>query len=139
MVDTKNSSTAVDNWEGSISQIPQRYRQGVEDADNVVDKMIAAEDVWVEAIIEAANNKARQKGLEGLSDREWKNLTTNKGASRIGPGMRAAKAGFKEGIGKVISALQEVDLPARTTSPMQNIDNRVKPIVKRMVEVGETA
>lgn len=135
MVETKSTSDSVDAWEGAIPGIPGSYRRGIDAASDVVRKMIAAEDLWVDAVIKAANEERRSKGLEGLTDSEWKRLTRDKGATRIGPGMRAAVDKFRDGIGDVLDALKEVDLPDRTTDPMANIDNRVKPIVSRLVKL----
>jgi len=134
MVETKGAATAVKNWEDAISKVPTRYEQGVQAAKNVIEKSKAAEDLWKEKIIDAANREARKKGLEKVTDSEWKAAALSKGKARIGEGMRASLDKFRAGISEVISVIESIQLESRTADPEANVDRRVKPIVKALHE-----
>ena len=128
MVKTKGLAQTQANWDGAIGQAASKYKVGVEAADNVIEKAIAAEDNYAAGVSEAVANRTRVKGLQKTSTAEWKAAASTKGAQRIGPGMTAAKAKFGAGMGEVLSTIESVQIAARTQDPMANIDNRVKPI-----------
>jgi len=132
MVRTKGLSATVKNWEGSIGVIPGRYRSGVEATNNWKARATAGDDLWKTRTSEAIANNSRQKGLDKVSDSDWKNNALGKGASRIGPGIRAAVADYSKGMAAVLSAIESVSLPDRVADPEQNVINRVVPIVKAL-------
>lgn len=131
-MDTKSPAAARKNWEDAIGRVPSKYKEGVSGASNVIEKSKAAEDLWKSAITEAAAREARKKGLNNVSDAEWKKASTDKGANRIASGMEASKDKFGSGISEVISKLQSITLPARTTDVRQNVNNRVGLIAEEL-------
>jgi len=130
-LETKSASEAVSNWTDAIGRIPAKYKKGVESASNVIERSKAAEENWKNAVQEAAAREARRKGLEKISDADWKRAATEKGAARIGPGMQAAKDKFARGISEVIGVLQGINLPPRTLDPEQNVE-RVRVIARQL-------
>jgi len=131
-MDTKPVSLAVDNYKTAIGSVPAKYKRGVEAASNVIQKSKDAEELWKAAVTEAAARNARAKGLEKVSDADWKKAAVEKGAARIGGGMTAGVGKFSSGISEVISVLQGTTLGPRTTDPEANVDARVKPIVRAL-------
>ena len=129
MVDTKSLEQTKKNWEGSHARVPAAYQAGVQNAKDVINKGIAAEDLYAAKVQEAIANKSRAKGLAKVSDEQWRQAAMTKGGARIGPGMAAAKDKYASGMGEVLSTIQSVTLPPRSADPMANVDNRVKPIV----------
>lgn len=132
MVETKGAAVAVKNYEDAIASVPGKYEQGVNAASNVIAKSKAAEGLWKEKVIDAANREARSRGLDKVSDADWKNAALTKGKTRIGDGMRAAKPKFQRGITEVISVIEGTSIADRTADPEANVDNRVKPIVRAL-------
>ena len=135
---TKSAAEAAKKWSDSIGRVPAAYQAGVAATNDQKEKSLAAEELYKQRVIERANAGARAKGIEATPDSKWKDNALKKGASRIGPGMQAAKPDYDKGIAKVISTLQSVDLPARTADPDTNIDNRVKPIARALRAMKES-
>ena len=63
-----------------------------------------------------------------------KRAAIEKGAARIGPGMRAGALKRKANYEPFRAALQALELPPRVEDPMANIDNRAKAVVKTLIE-----
>ena len=135
MVKTKGVDATRKNWEGAIGRVPAAYKDGVQRATNQNENAIAAEALYKEAVIKAANEGARVKGLQKSSTAEWKRRASEVGSTRIGAGMTASKDKFGKGITDVISTIESTSIGDRTTDPMSNIDNRVKPIAKALYDM----
>ena len=131
-MDTKSPSAATENWNASIGRVAGAYKKGVEAATNVIERSKAAEETWKAGIQAAAARDARRKGLEKVSDADWKKAAVDKGAARIGAGMTAGKEKFARGISEVIGVLQGISLPPRSIDPEANVDARVKPIAREL-------
>ena len=129
MVKTKGLSATQKNWEAGIGRAPAKYAEGVRGTSNWQANAIAGEDLFGQKMSEAISNKSRANGISKVSDSEWQSAALDKGASRIGPGMTAAKGKFNTGIAKVISTIEGVTIAPRSADPMANVDGRVKPIV----------
>lgn len=127
-MDTKSLEETTKNWEGAIPRVAAAYSAGVQGAQNIIAKAIAGEENYAAGVSAAVANKSRAKGLQKISDEDWRNAALKKGAVRIGAGMTEAKGKFSSGMGEVLSVLQGITLPARTQDPAANVDNRVKPI-----------
>ena len=82
---------------------------------------------------EALAEERRKKGIEKVSDSDWRDAAVKKGAARIGEGMRGAVDAQASGYSPFKSALEGISLPARSADPIANIDNRVKPVVNVLV------
>lgn len=132
MVKTKGLSATVANWQGSIGVIPGRYKAGINATTDWKQRAEASNELWKQATQEAISNDMRAKGLSRTSDSDWKSAALEKGASRIGPGIRAAVDDYQKGMGPVISAIESVSLPDRVADAEQNVINRVLPIVKAL-------
>lgn len=129
MVDTKPLAQVQKNWEGSIARVPSAYKDGVAGASNVIAKGVAAESLYQEKLQESFATNRRATNLAKVTDAEWKSAAMDKGARRIGEGMTKASGKFNKGIANVLTTIQGVTIAPRTSDPMQNVDNRVKPIV----------
>lgn len=137
MVDTKSLDQTQKNWEASHGRVPQAYSEGVRGAKDVIAKGIAAEDLYAQKVQEAIASKRRAKKLALVSDEQWRAAALDKGASRIATGMAASKQKFNTGMSKVLSTIQSVSIAPRTSDPMANVDNRVKPIVAALAKLKE--
>ncbi len=132
MVETKSLEQSTKNWNDAIGRVPAAYAAGVSGASGVIAASIAAEELYAQKMQESIAAKRRAVKLAEVTDEMWKKASLDKGATRIGAGMTAAKPKFATGIGKVLDVLHGVTLPARVADPMQNVENRVKPIVSAL-------
>lgn len=137
MVKTKGIERTRANWEGAIGSVPGKYADGVRGASNVIEKAIAAEALYAEKIQAAISKGSRAKGLAKISDEDWRKAALNKGASRIATGMSESKDKFASGMATVLSTIESVSIAPRSADPMQNVDNRVKPIVAALHKLKE--
>lgn len=137
MVKTKGLERSVKNWTGSIPIVSGRYTDGVDAASGVIEASKAAEDLWAEKMAAAVAARARSKGLDKVTDADWKRKAKEKGAARIGPGMRAAEDKFRSGMSEVISTIEGVSLPPRGPSGRENLVNRAGPIVDALEALGK--
>jgi len=129
MVDTKPLDQVTKKWDAAIGRVPGAYTDGVNSAKDVIAKGVAAEELYKQKLQESMADGRRARNLAKVSDEQWRAAAREKGASRIGPGMTAAKGKFRAGISDVLSTIQGVSIAPRSADPMANIDNRVKPIV----------
>jgi len=135
MVRTKGLEATVGNWKGAIGSVPGRYKQGVQAANNTIERAIEAEDLYAAKVQEAISNKSRVKGLQKTSTAEWKSRAAELGSARIAAGMQAAEPKFRKGMGDVLSTIEAVSISERTADPIANVDGRVKPIVRALYDM----
>ena len=135
MVETKSLSVVQKKWEDAIGRVPASYTEGVSGAKDVIAKGVSGEELYATKVQEAIASKRRATELAKVSDTDWKNAATTKGAQRIGPGMSAAKGKFNKGINEVLTVIQGVTIAPRTADGLTNVDNRVKPIVKALMDM----
>jgi len=83
---------------------------------------------WLAGVQEAASKKRRQAEIRKVSDSDFNAAALSKGAPVIGSRISAAAPKMATGYEPVRNALSSLNLPARTTDPDQNIDNRVKAV-----------
>jgi len=135
MVKTKGISATTKAWKDAQGSVPSKYKDGVARTTNWQASAIEGESNYVAGVQDAISRGARAKGIADVSDSEWKEAATKKGASRIGPGMAAAEPKYTRKMGEVISTIEGVSIAPRTQDPMSNIDNRVKPIAKALYDM----
>jgi len=122
MVDTTDPNIAAKRWSDSIAFVPGRYTEGVQGAQGVIAKSIAAEARYQQALQESFARNARVAGLSRTNDEEWRRRAINKGSRNIAVGMTEGKSKQASAISKIISVIRGVSLPERTTDPSANIE-----------------
>lgn len=131
------SQQAIKNaYLSAIPVVSGRYKAGVEGTNNWQASAIAGQGLYVARMQDAAVLSRREKGLQRVSDQEWKQNALDKGVSRIGPGMTAGANKQAMNYEPIRVALESVSLPPRTADPMANIDARVKPIVQAAINAS---
>ena len=132
MVKVTPLDRAKRNYEGAISQAEARYKESVATTSGVIAAAIAAQPLWVAKVTSAEAQARRVQNLGKVSDEEWRRKTLNVGGARIGQGMRAASGDWSEGFSPYAGTLSALDLPAKTTDPIANVE-RVRAVVAAMV------
>lgn len=128
----KTKEQAKANLEASISYIPARYEAGVRAADWFGPASSPqAEANYGAAVSKAVAGKLRQKGIQKISNEDWKTAAVNKGAPIIGERIRASldKQAARWGpmYDAVVSKINT--LPPKTTDWKNNINTRLVPVV----------
>ena len=126
------------SYADGASRAPAKYKDGVERTTGFKEAAIAGEALYAAKMQEVISNGTRAKGLEKSSDEDWKKGVREKGAARIGPGMTAAADKRTRNYEPFRASLEGMTLPDKTTDPMANIDNRLKPVVNKLVETKKS-
>ena len=128
MVKTKGIERSVGNWKSGVAGASSEYIEGVKASSDWQANALAAEDRYGTAIQQAIANRSREKGINKVSNSEWQQKTSTKGAQRWVPGVNAAEADYRKGLAPVLSVIESVTLPERTNDAAANVQSRVTPI-----------
>jgi len=137
MVKVKSEAEIKKNYEDSTALVPQRFEAGVRSASWQGDA-IAGQALYEEQMRRDEILKRRAAGIEKVSDEAWRKNTIDKGKAVIGARMKAASDKQVAGYRPYRDALSSLDLPARTSDPMQNLLNRAGAVVQKMVDTKKS-
>lgn len=111
-------------WQSKVAASTEAYKAGVSAvADNPAQKAIAAKQLWIDNLNQAAADGRFEAGLAGVTKQSWQQACIDKGAANIAAGARAGAAKVARAeqiIGPQRDALV-ASLPARGTLD-QNIE-----------------
>ena len=130
----KSQSDIKNNYDQSTSIVTTRYKAGVTSA-SWKDAAIAGQDLYVATMQDPTVLARRNKGINKVSDDEWRKDTLDKGSGVIAARMKAAAGKQAANFEPYRAALEGMTLPARTTDPAQNVANRVTPIAVKFREI----
>ena len=133
MVKVKSEAEIQKNYEDSTALVPARFEAGVKTAAWSA-PALAGQDLYEEQMRKDEILKRRASGIEKVSDESWRRATIDKGKNVIGARMKAASGKQVAGFRPYRDALAALDLPARTSDPMQNLISRAGAVVQRMVD-----
>ena len=133
MVKVKSEALIKKNYEDSTSLVPARFEAGVRSASWQA-ASLGGQDLYEEQMRRDEILKRRAVGIEKVSDEAWRQATITKGRAVIGARMKAASDKQVAGYRPYREALLAVDLPAKTTDPIQNLINRAGAVVQAMVD-----
>ena len=133
----KSSSEIKKNFEQSTAIVTERYKSGVSDAQ-WKDSAIQGQDLYVQAMQNPTVLARRSKGINKVSDEQWRTSATTKGAPVIAQRMKDASGKQASGFEPYRVALENMTLPSRTTDPAQNVANRVTPIAVKFRELKDS-
>jgi hypothetical protein len=77
----------------------------------------------------------RNKGVNKVSDEQWRSNTISKGSAVIAVRMKDASGKQASNFEPYRQALESLTLPAKTADPMQNVVNRVGPIAVKFAQI----
>lgn len=136
MVRMPSRAEIEQRYRSAIPQVPARYKAGVEKTSGWKEAAIQGQALYEARMQDPNVLKRREKGLQNVSDADWKNNVLAKGVQRIATGMESSASKQSANYEPIRAALESVTLPPRSADPMANIDNRVKPIVKAIVDAA---
>lgn len=124
-------------YKEGATKAPAKYAEAVRTTTGVIQAAKDAEELYAEQMQKAIANKSRLKGLEGVTDEDWKKGALEKGANRIGPGMAGAVDKQAAGYQPFHAALSQLELPKRVADGRQNLINRGGAVVDTMIKTKE--
>jgi len=134
MVKVKSESEIKKNYEDSTALVPARFEAGVRTA-SWQGEALSGQDLYEEQMRKDEILKRRAAGIEKVSDENWRRATIDKGKNVIGARMKAASDKQVAGFRPYRDGLAALDLPAKTSDPMQNLINRGGAVVQMMVDI----
>lgn len=137
----KNIAQAESNYAQSTSLVPDRIRSGVKGADWIGKAgSDSAEANFKASMTQVLANQSRKKGVMASSNQTWEQQTAN-AADRAATRMSEEKAKYAQRFAPILTAMNTAadSVPARTTDAMQNIDRRLKPVVKAAMDASSKA
>lgn len=132
MVKVKPESEIKKNYEESTALVPQRYEAGIRTA-TWQSEALAGQGLYEEQMRRAEILARRSRGIEKVSDEAWKSASISKGKNVIASRMKNASDKQVAGYRPYREALLGVELPPKTTDPMQNLINRAGAVVQALV------
>jgi len=133
------SSAEIDaNYKNSLGKVPENYKRGVSGVTDWKEKAIGGQALYQEQMSKPEVLSRREKGLQNVSNEEWKNKAQNVGATRIASGMAANADKRAKNFEPFRNELANMELPARTSDPRANVNNRVGMIAERLAELKKS-
>ena len=134
MVKVRPLGQAQTNYSGSASKASVNYRAGVQAASDWQARATSAsaESNYASAVAEAVSTGRRAKALSRVSNSDWQNRASTKGAAAIGPAISGSADKWAKGFSPYSSALEGVSLPDRTTDGLSNLTARAGAIVSAL-------
>ena len=126
------------NYEDASRIAPDRYERGVKAAEwKSAAASDAAERAFAEKLREAIDKQRRKKAIEKKTDEDWRRPALEIGKGRLKEGMAGKADKWASEFKPFADAISGVTLPPRSANWEDNIDKRLKPIVKALVETKE--
>jgi hypothetical protein len=130
------SATEIDRkYKAAIANVPAAYKDGVQATTDWKAKALEGQDLYEAQMQNRTVLQRRAKGLQAVTDDDWKKNAAEKGSARIGAGMTAGADKRTKNYEPYRKEIESIVLPARTADPMQNVQNRVGPIAVRLREL----
>ena len=136
MVFVPSAAERKQKYLNSLGNVPGAYKAGIERTTNWKEKALAGQNLYEQQMQNANVLRRRAVALERVSESDWKSRASALGSTRIAEGMRNGAEKQSANYEPIANALRSVELPERSADPMANIDNRVKPIVRAMVQAS---
>lgn len=130
----KSQSAIKKNFEASTALVTQRYKDGLVGA-TWKEEAKDGQDLYEQMMSDPAVLARREKGIDRVSDEEWRQAATNKGGPIIAGRMKDSSAKQASRFEPYRNALEAMTLPPRTADPATNVLNRVTPIAVRFREI----
>jgi len=121
-------------WDEAIGRVPAKYLDRAEKTVGFKERALAGEDTY-RAVMEAViREMRRKKGLELITDEDWKKGIRDKGAKRIGDGMRLAAGKRRTKYEPFRAALHGLEIPERGADAIENARVIVPKVVEALVK-----
>jgi len=130
MVKMPSSQQIQSRYTSAVAVVPERYKNGIEGTNDWKAKSLEGQALYTTRMQDPNVLARREKGLQKVTDQDWKGNALSKGVQRIGPGMTAGAAKQAANYEPVRKELEALTLPPRGPDAMANIDARVKPVVQ---------
>lgn len=137
MVKVKSAAVSQKNYEDASAYVGTRYTDGIATAE-WQRAAIDGQGLYVARMTDPSVLARRASKIGKVSDGEFKDAAIKKGGPIIGSRMRDAAPKQAREWAPFRSALEGLSLPPRSPDPMANVDARLKPVVRTLVDTKRT-
>jgi hypothetical protein len=135
MVKVTQVEDAKEAFKEILPKIPDRYARKIKKAKwKEAATSDEAETLWKAKVMEAAEKKRRKARLEKVSEEDWRSHAVSLGSKRIKESLEGRIDKWASNWKPFAEALAGLELEARSADPEENIDKRVKPVVKTLIK-----
>jgi len=134
MVKVKPLKEVSERYREAARFIPARYKRALEQKPDWKTAALEGQELYEEKMSDPEVLKRRAGAIERVSNEEWVSRALKKGAPIIGKAIELSVEKHAKKWAPFREALEAVELPKRVADPMANIDNRLKEIVRALVE-----
>lgn len=130
----KTPQEALTNYGRRISDVPQLYSEGIDRTTSWKANATSqqSETNYKEGINKAISEGRRIKGLNKVTDEEWKQMSKDKGSANIAKGMELGKQKYLQNVtapmNAAIAAIKSA--PPKTTDYKANVQNRLLKVIE---------
>ena len=111
---TKSADAVAAKWARVTPERTQDYEDGVRNpVKDWGTQTVASEETYKAGVTAAIGRGAFGKGVRKAGTGKWQKGAIEKGTSRFGPGVQAAKPEYQTAIADVLSTINSVTLPPR--------------------------
>lgn len=132
MAKPKTIQQAGENLRMVAQFIGQRYTIGINNADwQGPASSDQAEANYAAGVQAAVASGARREGILNVTNSQWQQAAVSKGSQIIGARITASIDKYMRNFGPILAAMtqEQAQLPPRTVSATQNVQNRLIPII----------
>lgn len=133
MVKIKPLEEISKRYDEAASFVPARYKRAVEKVSDWKTPALEGQELYDTKMSSDEVRARRGKAIEKMSNEDWKKPAVELGSRRIGTGMKAKVDKHKKKFAPFHSALSALELPKRSASWEENIENRLKAVVSTLV------
>lgn len=134
-IKVKPLATIKKNYEGSASEAARRYKEAIPGV-SWHDRALEGQDLYETRMSDPAVLARRNTGIETVTDVDFRDAMTKKGAPVIASRMKDASDKQSRGYAPIRAAIDGMTIPDKTDDVDANIDNILKPIVHKMREAA---
>lgn len=102
-----------DKWVRRAAAASQDYRAGIARTTDWAGPTAAAETVYIQAVVEAANAGRFGRGVAAAGTAKWKDRALAVGVPRFATGVAAAESVYRAAIAPVLDLLRSLELVQR--------------------------
>ena len=111
------------NIDAAAASMGDKYKRGISTGKSWKSNAASesSERLFNEKMQEVLASKSRQKGIESVTEDDWKRPAMNQGANSIGTNFRNAKEKWATKTKPYLDVIASTELPERTADGVQNV------------------
>jgi len=120
-------------YKEAIRIVPERYKRRVQLVRGWKERAIEGEETYKEKMMKVIEEERRKRGLERISEEDWRKGAVEKGAKIIGRHMEFGAEKRRKNYEPFRNALDGLEIPDKGPDPVENARTIVPVVVEALV------